>query len=212
MNSELRGKARGSANARSGTLSSSLKNGNERGDPTAAPRCGAKTRRGTACHAPAMRGKRRCRLHGGMSTGPRTSAGLARIRAANTRHGRYSAGYRALRRIIRDHQRRAVENARMYPECRERILDLTKELQSPRVLAWLRKSVKSELARQEKARLERLADTRRDRKPCPPGQRPRSSQGRPDFPVPGTPLLPITSSRSLTLNIGAQSVPLRVPE
>ncbi|MFZ1989850.1 MAG: HGGxSTG domain-containing protein [Alphaproteobacteria bacterium] len=31
----------------------------------ASPRCGAKTRRGTSCRAPAMSGKRRCRMHGG---------------------------------------------------------------------------------------------------------------------------------------------------
>ncbi|WFU38774.1 HGGxSTG domain-containing protein [Bradyrhizobium sp. CB82] len=29
------------------------------------PRCGAKTRRGNACRAPAVRGKSRCRMHGG---------------------------------------------------------------------------------------------------------------------------------------------------
>ncbi|WP_276202381.1 HGGxSTG domain-containing protein [Sulfitobacter geojensis] len=29
------------------------------------PRCGAKTRRGTACQAPSVRGKKRCRMHGG---------------------------------------------------------------------------------------------------------------------------------------------------
>ena len=28
------------------------------------PRCGAKTRRGTSCQAPAVRGKKRCRMHG----------------------------------------------------------------------------------------------------------------------------------------------------
>jgi hypothetical protein len=32
-----------------------LRNGNPRGDPSKAPRCGAKTRRGTACLCPAMR-------------------------------------------------------------------------------------------------------------------------------------------------------------
>lgn len=31
----------------------------------AAPRCGAKTRRGSACMAPAVKGKKRCRMHGG---------------------------------------------------------------------------------------------------------------------------------------------------
>jgi hypothetical protein len=31
----------------------------------ASPRCGARTRRGGPCRAPAVRGKRRCRMHGG---------------------------------------------------------------------------------------------------------------------------------------------------
>ena len=31
----------------------------------ASPRCGAKTRCGDACRSPAVRGKRRCRMHGG---------------------------------------------------------------------------------------------------------------------------------------------------
>lgn len=31
----------------------------------ASPRCGAKTRAGGTCHAPAMLGKMRCRMHGG---------------------------------------------------------------------------------------------------------------------------------------------------
>ena len=30
-----------------------------------APRCGAKTRKGTPCRSPAVNGKRRCRMHGG---------------------------------------------------------------------------------------------------------------------------------------------------
>lgn len=52
-------------------------------------RCGAKTRRGTPCGCPAMKNGR-CRLHGGLSTGPKTAEGIARIQAANTKHGRYS--------------------------------------------------------------------------------------------------------------------------
>lgn len=39
-------------------------------------RCGAKTRRGTACVNPSMKNGR-CRMHGGKSTGPRTEAGRA---------------------------------------------------------------------------------------------------------------------------------------
>lgn len=34
-----------------------------------APRCGAKTRMGSPCLAPAVRGRRRCRMHGGLSQG-----------------------------------------------------------------------------------------------------------------------------------------------
>jgi glucans biosynthesis protein len=32
-------------------------------------RCGARARAGTSCQAPAIRGRRRCRLHGGLSPG-----------------------------------------------------------------------------------------------------------------------------------------------
>jgi len=41
----------------------------------------------------------RCRMHGGLATGPRTAEGRARISAANTRHGFYTpASQAALRR------------------------------------------------------------------------------------------------------------------
>ena len=64
-----------------------------------------------------MKGKRRCRLHGGLSTGPRTLEGIARLRAAHTKHGRFSAeglvverwrrryfsnGYRSIRALGRE--------------------------------------------------------------------------------------------------------------
>jgi glucans biosynthesis protein len=68
----------------------SLKNGNPSGDWSKAPRCGALTRRQTACQCPAMRNRRRCRLHGGKSAGPRTAAGLERSRRARWKHGAYS--------------------------------------------------------------------------------------------------------------------------
>ena len=41
--------------------------------------CGAKTRRRTACHKSLLNGKLRCRLHGGLSIGPQTAEGKARI-------------------------------------------------------------------------------------------------------------------------------------
>ena len=45
-----------------------LKNGNPPGDFSKAPRCGARTRRGTPCQAPAM-ANGRCRMHGGTNPG-----------------------------------------------------------------------------------------------------------------------------------------------
>jgi hypothetical protein len=78
-----------------------LRNGNRPGDPHAAPRCGAKTRRGAACQAPAMRNGR-CRLHGGKSTGPRTAEGRERCRTANWKHGLYSKQARAERDRVRE--------------------------------------------------------------------------------------------------------------
>ncbi len=67
-----------------------LRHGNPSGDPSTAPRCGAKTRRGTPCECPSVRNRRRCRLHGGLSTGPRTPEGRERQRKAVTKHGNYS--------------------------------------------------------------------------------------------------------------------------
>jgi hypothetical protein len=66
-----------------------LKNGNPPGDLSKAPRCGAKTRRHTACLNPAMRNGR-CRMHGGASTGPKTAQGLKRSQRARWVHGRSS--------------------------------------------------------------------------------------------------------------------------
>ena len=51
-------------------------------------RCLAKTRKGTLCQSPAFKHNGRCRLHGGLSTGAKTSAGLQRISDANLKHGR----------------------------------------------------------------------------------------------------------------------------
>jgi hypothetical protein len=82
-----------------------LKNGNRSGDFLTAPRCGARTRCGGECRQPAM-SNGRCRLHGGLSTGPRTPAGLARSRRARWKHGARSAQVRALVREARRQLRR----------------------------------------------------------------------------------------------------------
>jgi hypothetical protein len=72
-----------------------LKNGNRPGRFSDAPRCGARSRRtGRPCRAPACRGHRRCRMHGGRSTGPKTPEGLKRSRRARWKTGRYSAEYK----------------------------------------------------------------------------------------------------------------------
>lgn len=78
-----------------------LKNGNSPGDPLLAPRCGAKTRKATSCLAPAMKNGR-CRMHGGKSTGPRTSEGLEKSKKANWKSGQYSRATKDQRTLIRD--------------------------------------------------------------------------------------------------------------
>src|SRR5208282_1373139 len=77
-----------------------LRNGNPRGNPSLAPRCGAKARTtGCACRAPAM-ANGRCRSHGGKSTGPRTAEGRASVARAHTTHGKYAqAGLGAKHRV-----------------------------------------------------------------------------------------------------------------
>ena len=84
-----------------------LRNANPSGDFSKAPRCGAKNRRGTPCQCPAMQ-NRRCRLHGGLSTGPKTLAGIERIRRAVTKHGRYSKRATA----EREHYRKLLQHCR----------------------------------------------------------------------------------------------------
>ena len=77
-----------------------LRNGNTPGDFSKAAPCGAKTRRGTDCQCRAMPNGR-CRLHGGLSTGPKTSDGIERIRRAVTKHGKYTGAAKAERDSIR---------------------------------------------------------------------------------------------------------------
>lgn len=55
------------------------------------PVCGAKTRAGGTCKAKAVPGKSRCRLHGGLSTGPKTATGRAAIAEANRRRRKHPA-------------------------------------------------------------------------------------------------------------------------
>jgi hypothetical protein len=49
------------------------------------PECGAKTRVGGSCRVRVELGRSRCRFHGGLSTGPKTVGGRARIAEAQRR-------------------------------------------------------------------------------------------------------------------------------
>ena len=77
------------------------------------PRCGACTRQGGSCgQLPMANG--RCRIHGGLSTRPRTPEGLERMRAAKTIHGGRAADTIDFRRWVREMRadaRRMIELA-----------------------------------------------------------------------------------------------------
>ena len=58
------------------------------GGLVACTRCNAKSKRTTQqCRNPAIKGKTKCKHHGGRSTGSKTPDGKARQIVANTKHG-----------------------------------------------------------------------------------------------------------------------------
>lgn len=62
--------------------------------------CQAKSKRsGTQCRGPAVKGKRVCRMHGGVSTGARTPEGHQRCAEAKTIHGQETASMRMERSL-----------------------------------------------------------------------------------------------------------------
>jgi hypothetical protein len=63
--------------------------------PSRALRCGARTRSGNPCRSPRVRGKRRCRMHGGAAG---SGAPLGNTNAL--RHGQYTAEAIARRRQL----------------------------------------------------------------------------------------------------------------
>lgn len=71
------------------------------GPMQAAARCGAKTRSGTPCEAPMIRGGKRCRMHGGKGSGaPRNNRNAYKT-------GVHTAVMRARGRAVRDNARQA---------------------------------------------------------------------------------------------------------
>ena len=65
------------------------------GPMLASPRCGAKTRCDGACRAPAVHGKRRCRMHGGAP-----GSGAPRANQNARKHGLFTGDAIAERRRI----------------------------------------------------------------------------------------------------------------
>lgn len=135
-----------------------LRHGNPPGNPATAPRCGAKTRRGTPCQSPGM-ANGRCRMHGGGSTGPRTLEGLARLRAAVTRHGRYTAVERAFERWRRQYVTNGYRSARAMPDpgARAHFLRRAAEPLSAELIATMRQEAYNDVASRDTDRLSAIA-------------------------------------------------------
>ena len=76
-------------------------------------RCLAKTRWGSPCKNPAIRGPNRCRLHGGLSVGPRTAEGKARVAAVHMKHGLRTKAHIVNVRQIHAELRRVLNGMRM---------------------------------------------------------------------------------------------------
>jgi uncharacterized protein YjcR len=55
------------------------------------PRCGARTRKGTPCQAPAVAGKTRCRMHGGAA-----GSGAPKGNRNAVKHGLYTSEMKEL--------------------------------------------------------------------------------------------------------------------
>ena len=76
------------------------------------------------CLAPAIKGKTKCRFHGGKSTGAKTAEGRARIAKAHTVHGRETRAIRAERsaKLAELHQLEQLGfTCGLYPEGTERM-------------------------------------------------------------------------------------------
>ena len=71
------------------------------------PRCGAKTRSGTPCQSPAVRGKKRCRMHGGAE-----GSGAPRGNQNALKHGYYTKEEIYRRKALREFLREARKTAR----------------------------------------------------------------------------------------------------
>ena len=78
------------------------------GPMLASPRCGARTRSGEPCRAPAVRGKKVCRMHGGVP-----GSGAPKGNQNALKHGRYTRKAIARRRRERPEVREERRLARL---------------------------------------------------------------------------------------------------
>jgi hypothetical protein len=73
-------------------------------------RCNATSKRTKLqCGGPAVRGKTKCKTHGGLSTGPRTAEGKLRCAQAKTIHGQDTRADRQVHRL-------AMKRLRLYAQ------------------------------------------------------------------------------------------------
>ena len=73
-------------------------------------RCDAMSKRTKLqCGGPAMKGKTKCKFHGGLSTGPRTKQGKLRCAQAKTVHGKDTREDRQVHRL-------AMKRLRLYAQ------------------------------------------------------------------------------------------------
>ena len=74
--------------------------------------CLAKTKSGKPCQKHPIAGRTRCRLHGGLSTGPKTAEGKAACVAAHWKHGRRSKAFVEARKRVWSELRRIEKKMR----------------------------------------------------------------------------------------------------
>jgi hypothetical protein len=74
------------------------------GPMRASSRCGARTRSGQTCHAPALRGKARCRMHGGAA-----GSGAPPGNSNAVKHGFFTGEAFEERRLVRSLLREAED-------------------------------------------------------------------------------------------------------
>ena len=72
------------------------------------PRCGARTRSGSPCQSPAVKGKKHCRMHGGAA-----GSGARPGNRNALKHGRYSRELTEFRQMMRELLRESAEKLQL---------------------------------------------------------------------------------------------------